>query len=423
MTNSINPLKEDIAPGMAYVDVPSMKTRSQLNETRKELHKRQCEELAAKGNEHFPPRSVREAENEVVRHEFRRPPAPPGGPEPKTLTSMKDERRVAKIEHNLQNFGNPRVLPSEYPRYSDRADVPFWMSSEGENKSAPPPPAMPKNISEPVLKVTQRPWNDLDELNIERPADSLNASAAGLRGSSLWGTTELEAHQSGLGSHTVKKWTTDIIEHGQGRNKPRLFDNIRVPLIGPRDLENLDLTSSLEPVRTNALRALAEERKHTSSMAPRSRLAPGFETASIDSADMTHFVDRQASHARNGDGTFLPDQSAPQRQHRPPLNHSRSETTIHRVEHSVRAPGLLQNKTLLQRPRSEQMTGVRSGGFQAIDTEQKRQPAIERAIAGTNLVGGNSGTRGRGRTATQDSSESRTFGRASSAPAPLDLSR
>merc|ERR1712064_237783 len=66
----------------------------------------------------------------------------------------------------------------------------------------------------------------------------------------------------------------DYFEHGQGRNKPRLFAAITsksVP-VGPKDLESLDLTSSMEPIRNAALMAQADERKKSTVNPRTSRL-------------------------------------------------------------------------------------------------------------------------------------------------------
>lgn len=58
----------------------------------------------------------------------------------------------------------------------------------------------------------------------------------------------------------------------QARNQPRLFDNIRPVRIGPKDLEPLELTSSMAPVRNAALRKQAEQRRRMAAMPKRSRL-------------------------------------------------------------------------------------------------------------------------------------------------------
>merc|ERR1712187_540082 len=111
---------------------------------------------------------------------------------------------------------------------------------------------MGRNVSEPVVKMTEVCWPELEDLREqEHPGSAKStARAAGLavrRGPSS------EKIESALGTKTVRRWSADMLEHGKGLNKPRLFDSIKPPYIGPRDMEELDLTSSMEPVRTAAL--------------------------------------------------------------------------------------------------------------------------------------------------------------------------
>lgn len=75
-----------------------------------------------------------------------------------------------------------------------------------------------------------------------------------------------------IGSNTVKRWTSEQLHFGQGRNKPRLFDNIQPVRVGPKDLESLDLTSSMEPVRNAALQKRADDRRANVDNPRRSRL-------------------------------------------------------------------------------------------------------------------------------------------------------
>lgn len=246
----VNPEREHRGCGIGYDEAPFCATRSQLLETRKELHKKHCEELRSKGEEHFAPLSVRRAEREVMEFEFRRPEGVP-----KTFTTLKDDRRRERIEHNMTYFENPAVLPREYPRFSDRSDVPFW-AKEGEraatadadprsaclDKTTPVDIRMARTVSEPLLKVHERPWRHEER---ERHG-TLPASAH-----ELGATQALKKAEPG--SKTVKRFTADYIEHGQGRNKPRLFDQIQPLSVGPRDLEPVEAQSSMELIRRNAL--------------------------------------------------------------------------------------------------------------------------------------------------------------------------
>merc|ERR1719321_2194576 len=71
---------------------------------------------------------------------------------------------------------------------------------------------------------------------------------------------ELERQEPGV--KTVKRWTTDLIEHNQLRNKPRLFDQIteqaRKQKTFAKDFAPLENYSSFEWTRNQSLRQQAE---------------------------------------------------------------------------------------------------------------------------------------------------------------------
>jgi hypothetical protein len=245
----VNPEREAKIVAGERVEGPLFASRSQLLETRKEIMRQEAEDLRAKGDEVHVPHSVRKARKHAEEFEFRRP-----GQEPKTFTAIKNARRQEKIEYDMANFNYP--TQPKYPRFSDRPDVPFWVDENATQGAAPHHSEMLKSLSEPTLKVTHIPFGHEERQPTAEPA----SHTAGLP---VKGGPSEE-----MGSNTVKRWSTDMLERGQGRNKPRLFDSIQPIRIGPRDLESLDLTSSMEPVRTAALRRRAEEQKR-STMNPR----------------------------------------------------------------------------------------------------------------------------------------------------------
>merc|ERR1711998_710065 len=103
--------------------------------------------LRNKRNDTQVPLSVRRTAQEVMELEFRR-----GGDHCMTLTKLKDRRRRDKIEYDMANF---RERPKEYPKFSERPDIPFWADGEKSPDVAPVPPAMSRTLSEPVFKVTE----------------------------------------------------------------------------------------------------------------------------------------------------------------------------------------------------------------------------------------------------------------------------
>jgi hypothetical protein len=245
----VNPERELRNCGIGHDEAPFCATRSQLLETRKEGMKHDCEELRAKGEMHFAPLSVRKAEKELMEFEFRRPQG-----EQKTLNTLKDDRKRERIEHNMTHFQYPAVLPREYPRFSDRSGVPFWLK-DGERAATADGGAesslgrsthvdlrMARTVSEPLLKVNELPWRHEDR---ERHSDLPDtAHETGRKQATM---------PSQPGSRTVKRFTADYIDHGQGRNKPRIFDQIQPLSVGPRDLEPVDASSSIELIRKKAL--------------------------------------------------------------------------------------------------------------------------------------------------------------------------
>jgi len=358
MSYPVNPEREYKTVGIQRTEEPMFRTRSQLLETRKELLKRDNEELRAQGDEYYVPLSIRNAEQEVNHHHFREPKE-----EPQTLTKMKDQRRKDKMEYDMKNFSFPKTFPRAYPKYSDHPDIPFWVSNAesariGENA----PRAMPRTVSEPTFKVTELPYGDEPSVSYDNIADSGKDLAAG-----KFSTKEMT-----LGSKTVKRWSTDMLERGQARNQPRLFDNIRPVRIGPKDLESLDLTSSFEPIRSAALRRQAEERKRMASIPKRSRLyvdpeepnprtivshGTGGRTGSfMDSSDHGSVPRVEPPMSATSAATRMPSRKPLTTDMRPPVVESPKEPRIFGTNNMTRP---------LQ-------SGIRCGGFQHLDATLTR---------------------------------------------------
>lgn len=353
MSYPVNPEREYKTVGIERTEEPIFRTRSQLLETRKELMKRDNEELRAQGDEYYVPLSIRNGEQEVNHHLFREPRE-----EPQTLTKMKDQRRKDKMEYDMTHFSFPKAFPRQYPKYSDHPDIPFWVSNaESARIGEAPPRAMPRTISEPTFKVTELPYGDEPSVSYDNIADSGKELAAG----------KFSTKQMTLGSKTVKRWSTDMLERGQARNQPRLFDNIRPVRIGPKDLEPLDLTSSFEPIRSAALRRQAEERKRMASIPKRSRLY-------VDPNEEPN-LKTVASHGNGGRGSFIDSSdhgSGPRVE--PPMSATSAATRMP----SRRPLGNDMRPPVIESPKeprifgTQNMTrplqsGIRCGGFQHLD--------------------------------------------------------
>lgn len=364
MNGPVNPERELKNVGLGYDPEPFCKTRGQLLETRREAMKRHGEELRAKGEELCVPLSVRRAEKEAREYEFRRSSCEG---EPRTATQMKDDRRRDKIEYDLANFGNMKVAPREYPRFSDRPDIPFWVgnpASEGHLSVSAPLRAMAPSISEPCLKVTEQEFgHDLRESRCDFP-DAAFSAAAGLEAATRGGIKPSER----FGSNTVKRFTAEEIDRGAGRNKPRLFDSIQPVTVGPMDLQSLELTSSMEPIRMRAMHERREQQRQNALNPRRSRL--WYDSEQAQQMSQLPSQSQQGGAAEGG-------------QTRSGGGGGRSRANTERVMQSaVSEPALRATAAMPEReprfygnsvtaPKPSQnggaTTGVRCGGFQRLD--------------------------------------------------------
>jgi hypothetical protein len=241
MGTGVNPERESKTLSLDHVYRPEIVTRGQLLETRKEEMKKQGEELRQLGDAMNVPYAVQKIQKESKLFEFRRPE----GHEPMTLTVLKDKRKQDGIEHNMHNFQYPSQ--PQFPRFSDNPDVPFWLAGQDAAATAPVQTApIPRSYSEPALKVNHVPFAHTarnDNHALPEAAHRVAEAAGRINGQ--------EVH---FGSNTKKRYSTEYHEGGAGRNKPRIFDDIQPLRVGPRDLEELDLTSSMEYIRNAALR-------------------------------------------------------------------------------------------------------------------------------------------------------------------------
>lgn len=385
MNQPVNPEREFKTVGLNRVEQPVYHTRGQLLETRREAMKRECEDLRSKGDELNVPLSVRRSAQEAQEFEFRRPRE-----EPMTMTRMKDDRRRNKIEYDMHHFGAQRVAPREYPKFSDHPDIPFWVSDPGDARiGSSPPPVIPRSVSEPNFKVTEVPWGEQPRQTMETLPDSAHTLSAAGRSA---------GNKATYGSKTKKRWSADMLERGQGRNQPRLFDSIKPVRLGPKDLENLDLTSSMEPVRSNALRQQAEDRRVNASVPKRSQLYSDPSESLAPTNGGAHYMGPMASKGQSqvesADAVALGSmqrsatEPAPAPAAAPPPGGTRPGvrrplvTAVMGSEPMPRAPPpVMENMTKPKEPRffgtgtvrgmpqsfANVETGVRSGGFQRLD--------------------------------------------------------
>lgn len=348
----VNPERELKEVGLERVEDPYFGTRGQLFETRRAVNKRDCEDLRKKG-ETCVPHDVRKTEKEVKQYEFRRTQG-----EPMTQTRLFDQRRQERREYDMLNFKVPTLR--EFPHFSDRPDVPFWEQGKAMGAAGHDPPrAMARTVSEPVLKITEVPFGTQEPHQEKQPMHS----TAG---------RPVDGPKNQFGSHTVRRWTTDMLERGQGRNKPRLFDNIQPVRIGPLDLMPLEITSSIECIRNAACKGREEERQRVAASPLRSIL---FNDSS------------QVQPSANGTSNSRMGSKIGQGSQRDPGTDG-SKVTIGGSAQSRRGvtadPAMRAtfNTTLAEKPRDPRFfgsmtrpmsqTGVRCGGFQRFEPPPKQ---------------------------------------------------
>jgi len=388
MNSYVNPERECRDIGLGYDAAPPMVTRSQLLETRKEGMRRECEELRTKCDGIQVPLSVRRCEGSANEYEFRR-----GGDHNMTLTKLKDRRRRDKIEYDMGNFEHKAKT---YPKFSDRADIPFWAdgSPEPGNVYATSAPlhAMPRTLSEPVFKITEQPFGE--DLRID-PPDAANHTAAGMPAKVDLRKTGKDQNKQAIGSQTKKRFTTEMLERGQARNMPRLFDAIQPLHAGPRDMESLDVTSSMAPIRDAALKKNAEERKRNQDNPRRSMLwseSSGQQQSASAPSLAERGINDSAMMGNSMDGMGSMDVSRRSQERSSSLGGPPMRAPATRVHHVATDPGGRTGEPRIEAPReprifgavarSQSEIGVRCGGFQRLDWPAQHPRAAPSATTG-----------------------------------------
>jgi hypothetical protein len=349
----VNPEKEQKQPGLEWVDTPVFQTRSQVLETRKELMKRDLDEQRMRGEETYVPMTVRRAQQEEQEYQFRK-----GHASNMTKTRLEDYRKKERIEYDMSHFG---IRHRELPRYSDQPH-PWWtLAQQNKHRSAP---SLLKDAKpeEPAYKVTQtRPDLKIDPKPEREPAATLVVAAS----------PELEQQEPGI--KTVKRWTTDIIEHNQLRNQPRMFDSLQPAKTYSKDFAPLENFSSFEWTRNQALRQQAEARKRNAEAVPKSKLYPMQFTQDANAQSQVSY-DQMSSHSQTGKSRISRPRSATSfskgNRTDPTMpariaSRSRSDLANTRLTQSASVPSLGVSHA--------NAYSVRTGGFHRVEGTQ-RQP-------------------------------------------------
>lgn len=271
-----NPERQNKMPGLEWVEEPVFQTRGQILETRKELMKRDLDEQRTRGEASYVPLTVRRAQQEEQEYQFRR-----GHMSNMTKTRLEDYRKKERIEYDMSHFG---LRQKENPRYSDQPH-PWWTLHQMNRHMSEPSIVKNTKPEPPAFKITQTKPDVRPQPKPERaPVGEMVVAEA----------PELERKEAGV--KTVKRWTTDLIEHNQLRNQPRLFDSLRAARTNAKDFAPLENFSSFEWTRNQSLRQQAEARKRNSERVPRSKLDPQQFVDADKGAVSTVSYDQLSSH-------------------------------------------------------------------------------------------------------------------------------
>ena len=220
VSSFINPVREEKALSLDYVEDPPVKTRKQLHAVRRLDSKQTILEQRAIGER----TSISVDEKAELREEaafaFRQPPD-----ETKTLSSLKYDRKCAMIDYNAKNFSyseRPR------PQFSDDPEKPWW-GGEAAAHALPAAQLVDFKITQVPLRAQQKP---------SAPA-------------TLLAPVVTETNPVGC---VKKRWTTDLIERDQLRGAPRLFDDLPNANTLAADVAPLERFSSFAVIRKNAMK-------------------------------------------------------------------------------------------------------------------------------------------------------------------------
>jgi len=271
----VNPERETKHPGLGFDENPVFPTRSYLNATRKEQMCRDAEEQRIRGELVHIPKQVKESQRETAAYAFRHPcPSKDPRAAPMTKTRLEKLRKQERVEYDAARFG---VVPKEFPRFSDTSQP--WWTMKKDFVHSPPTSARvnSKWMIDPPLKIT-----DISPTASPRgPTAPQMPETRPISGRHLSGPQQEPYVPSMLDSpdvgknRTVKRWTTQMIEAGQARNAPRLFDGLPTAATYAKDFAPLDNMSSFDYIRNQSLARQAEARVHNQHHPTASKLARG----------------------------------------------------------------------------------------------------------------------------------------------------
>jgi len=270
-----------------------------------------------------------------------------------------------------------------YPKFSDRADIPFWANGDVDNMAASSAHlhAMPRTLSEPVFKITEQPFgDDIKDSHATLPDAAYN-TAAGLPQRVDMTKSGKDQNKTAIGSRTKKRFCAEMIERGQARNMPRLFDAIQPLHTGPRDMESLDVTSSMAPIRENAMKKNADQRRKNAENPRRSMLwseSSGMQQSASAPSQADRGINDSAMMGNSIDGMNSMDVSRRSQERSSSIGGPPMRASAARIHHVTSDPAMRTGSQPIVEapreprffgtiPRAQSEIGVRCGGFQRLD--------------------------------------------------------
>jgi len=214
----VNPHREGINPGLAYVEQPKIKTHVELHETRRQDRLAQLASARAAGEKDYIPPEARHTRHEYEEYERQRPTN-----DSMTATKLNDARRRDKVEYDMRTF------PHKYDakaRFSDQKKA-WWTLREGYQDE--PPRSILKEHREAELNAVT------GKVTAKTPPPQAVPPSGLERAAGFQSNLAVPNEQTSVGSKTVPRWTQGYVPVGIMAKTPRLFDATLSGADGYRD--------------------------------------------------------------------------------------------------------------------------------------------------------------------------------------------
>lgn len=239
----MNPSRElQLGTSIEYKEQPTYKSRTEMKEKKRKELLQESAETRRQGELDYVPQGARYTARNAVAYEERR-----GNAEAQTMTKLAHQRKIEKIEHNMQNFG---VKADEVPRYGEQEHA-WWTLQTGYVHE--PTSCTLSQMKEPKKDITEK-VNLICPTQRARAAAAPSASISDDRPPS---NTENElghqAHFDEAEHRTLNRWTTEFQPQGIAERAPRYFDGVKQAATYSMDTADLDQFSSFDCIANNSI--------------------------------------------------------------------------------------------------------------------------------------------------------------------------